>query len=182
MNFEKTPIKDLLILKPNVFGDDRGYFLETFNQKKFNEIIGKEISFVQDNESLSKKGVLRGLHFQNPPFAQGKLVRVVKGAVLDIAVDLRKSSPTYGQHFTIELTEENKFQFWIPEGFAHGFITLRPNTIFCYKCTNFYAPKSEQTILWSDEELNIDWKIKPEFISEKDQKGIRFKDFDSLFN
>jgi dTDP-4-dehydrorhamnose 3,5-epimerase len=181
MEIEKTLIEGLVVLTPKKFYDDRGYFFESFNQKIFNDIVGKEINFVQDNESLSSKHVLRGLHFQNPPFAQGKLVRVASGSVLDIAVDIRKDSPTYGQWHSELLSTENGKMFWIPEGFAHGFISLEENTKFLYKCTNYYAPSAEQTLLWSDPHLNIDWKEAAPIISEKDKQGILFHKFTSLF-
>ena len=181
MEINKTDIEGLLIFTPRKFEDDRGYFFESFNQAIFDEATNNEYSFVQDNQSFSKKGVLRGLHFQNPPFAQGKLVRVIKGAVLDVAVDIRKGSETYGEYVSIELSEENNKQFWIPPGFAHGFITLEDDTIFSYKCTNYYAPKSEGTILWSDNDLTIDWRINPTFVSDKDEVGTEFRNFVSEF-
>lgn len=181
MKIEKTLIEDLVVLTPKKFYDDRGYFFESFNQKVFNDIMGKEINFVQDNESLSAKHVLRGLHFQNPPFAQGKLVRVASGSVLDVAVDIRKNSPTYGQWHSELLSAENGKIFWIPEGFAHGFISLEENTQFLYKCTNYYAPSAEQTLLWDDPQLNINWKESTPIISEKDKQGILFHKFTSLF-
>lgn len=180
MKIEKTPIEGLLIIQPQVFTDERGYFLESFNALKLAEIdFGSP--FIQDNESLSQKNVVRGLHFQNPPFAQGKLVRVIKGAVLDVAVDIRKNSNTYGQHFAIELNEQNKTMFWIPAGFAHGFSTLEDNTIFSYKCTNVYNKNAEGCILWNDADLKIDWKINQPIISEKDKLGQPFKQFNSQF-
>jgi dTDP-4-dehydrorhamnose 3,5-epimerase len=181
MQVIQTDIEGLFILEPNVFGDQRGYFLESFNEKLFSEVVGKKITFVQDNESLSSKNVVRGLHFQKPPYAQGKLVRVVKGSVLDVAVDLRKKSPTFGKVFTIELSETNKRQFWIPEGFAHGFATLEDNTIFQYKCTSYYSPENEETIKWNDSTLGIDWKINEPIISDKDKKGLPFGGFKSPF-
>ncbi len=181
MEINKTEIEGLLIFTPRKFEDDRGYFFESFNQSIFDEATNNKFSFVQDNQSFSKKGVLRGLHFQNPPFAQGKLVRVIKGAVLDVAVDIRKDSKTYGKYVSIELSEENNKQFWIPPGFAHGFITLEDDTIFSYKCTNYYAPQSEGTILWSDIDLNIDWKLKPIFVSDKDEIGTEFCNFATQF-
>lgn len=181
MEIITTKIPDLLIIKPNVFRDDRGYFFESYN-KEFFLSKGIDQNFVQDNESKSNKGVLRGLHFQRPPFAQGKLVRVIKGAVLDIAVDIRKASATYGQWESLEITEENKFMYWIPPGFAHGFITLKNNTIFSYKCTNVYNKASEDSIVWNDPDLNIDWGngIQP-LLSEKDKGGPNFKNFVSPF-
>ncbi|HRP54376.1 MAG TPA: dTDP-4-dehydrorhamnose 3,5-epimerase, partial [Fluviicola sp.] len=140
MNFERTSIEDVILIKPTLFGDDRGYFFESFHQQKFNEFVGKQINFAQDNESKSSKNVLRGLHFQAPPFAQGKLVRVIQGSVLDVALDIRKSSKTYGQFVSFVLSADNKMQAFIPEGFAHGFLTLEDQTIFQYKCTNYYHP------------------------------------------
>lgn len=178
MVLTKCEIPGLLVIEPKVFADERGVFYETFNEKKFIEATGIErLKFYQDNESISKKNVLRGLHFQKPPHAQGKLIRVVQGSVLDVAVDLRKGGSTYGQHFTIELSAENKKQLWIPEGFAHGFVALEENTIFNYKCTNYYSPESERTIQWDDIDLDIDWKIKEPLISEKDKKGQDFATF-----
>lgn len=181
MKFIKTPIEGLLVIEPTVFGDERGYFYESFREDKFNEAAGKQIKFVQENQSLSGKSIVRGLHFQNPPFAQGKLVRVLKGAVIDVAVDIRKNSPTYGEHFSIKLTEENKKMFWIPEGFAHGFSSLSEGTIFVYKCTNYYNKDSEGSILWSDKDLKINWEVSNPIISEKDKLGEEFRSFVSLF-
>jgi dTDP-4-dehydrorhamnose 3,5-epimerase len=181
MNITKTEIPDLLIVQPKVFEDPRGYFYESYNKKVFSE-NGINVDFVQDNQSLSQKGVLRGLHFQEPPFAQGKLVSVIKGAVLDVAVDIRKDSPTYGQSVSIELNEKNKTMLWIPEGFAHGFLTLENDTIFCYKCTNFYNKSAEGCILWNDKDLNINWNVTNPLLSEKDKAGTLFKDFVTKFN
>ncbi len=180
MEIIKTKIPDLLIVKPAVFEDKRGYFFESYNKEKF---LGQGVdqNFVQDNESKSMKGVLRGLHFQAPPFAQGKLVRVMKGAVLDVAVDIRKNSPTYGQWASIELTESNKMMYWVPPGFAHGFVTLEDNTVFFYKCTNMYNKASEGSIRWNDPDLNIDWGVADPILSEKDQVSPLFKDFVSPF-
>ena len=175
-----TKIKDLLIIKPRVFEDARGYFFESYNEAAF-KTNGIDVSFVQDNQSLSNTGVLRGLHFQSPPFDQGKLVRVINGAVLDIAVDIRKNSATYGQHVSIELNEENKTMFFIPPGFAHGFLTLRDNTIFSYKCTNVYNKASEGCVLWNDPDLKINWNISKPILSEKDLIGTPFKKFNSPF-
>jgi dTDP-4-dehydrorhamnose 3,5-epimerase len=175
-----TEIPGLLIIQPKVFEDGRGYFFESYNEKLFKE-IGVDVKFVQDNQSLSQKGVLRGLHFQKPPFDQGKLVRVIKGNVLDVAVDIRKQSPTYGRHFTIELSEQNKTMFWIPSGFAHGFATLEDNTIFSYKCTNFFHKESEDCILWNDDSLAINWGIENPLLSDKDKSGKPFASFDSCF-
>jgi dTDP-4-dehydrorhamnose 3,5-epimerase len=180
MEILETKIKDLLIIKPRVFEDPRGYFFESYNKDAFtkHQIL---VDFIQDNQSLSHRGVLRGLHFQSPPFAQGKLVRVITGAVLDVAVDIRKNSPTYGEHVTIELTEENKTMFYIPPGFAHGFATLRDNTIFSYKCTQTYHKESEGTVLWNDLDLKIDWQLQNPLLSEKDMNGTIFKSFQSPF-
>lgn len=177
MNIIETGIKDLLIIEPRIWGDERGYFFESFSQKRFNEEIG-EIVFVQDNESKSSYGVLRGLHYQLPPYTQSKLVRVVKGSVLDIAVDIRQGSPTFGQHMAIELTEDNKKQLFVPQGFAHGFVVLSEETIFQYKCDNYYAPGYEAAIRFDDKKLNIDWKIptKDMILSEKDKKHPAFED------
>ncbi|MBE0651221.1 MAG: dTDP-4-dehydrorhamnose 3,5-epimerase [Bacteroidales bacterium] len=180
MEIVKTKIPDLYIIKPQVFEDHRGYFFESYNKEKFLQ-LGMDQNFVQDNESKSMKGVLRGLHFQRPPHAQGKLVRVVKGAVLDVAVDLRKSSPTFGQWESVELTEKNKLMYWVPAGFAHGFVTLEDDTVFSYKCTTVYNKESEACIRWDDPILNIDWKISQPVLSEKDLEGMFFKDFDSPF-
>ena len=158
MEIKEERIKGLFSIQPRVFGDERGYFIESFSEKKYAEFLGN-IKFVQDNQSLSAKGVLRGLHFQSPPFDQGKLVQVIKGSALDVAVDIRKKSPTYGQHVSIILNEKDKNQFWIPPGFAHGFCALEDNTIFSYKCSNYYSPENEVSILWNDPTIDIDWKI-----------------------
>lgn len=181
MKFIKTPIEGLLIIEPAVFGDERGYFFESFREDKFNEAVGKEINFVQENQSLSGKDIVRGLHFQKPPFAQGKLVRVIKGEVIDVAVDIRKNSPTYGQHVAVKLSEENKKMFWIPEGFAHGFSSLVDDTIFAYKCTDYYNKESEGCILWNDKALGINWGVENPIISEKDKIGEEFHNFVSSF-
>lgn len=180
MEVIETKIKDLLIINPKVFADSRGYFFESYNADVFKQ-NNITVNFVQDNQSLSSTGVLRGLHFQAPPFDQGKLVRVITGAVLDIAVDIRKDSPTYGEHIAIELTEENKSMFYIPPGFAHGFLTLRDNTIFSYKCTNVYNKLSEGCVLWNDTDLNINWNVANPILSEKDLVGTPFKEFKSPF-
>lgn len=180
MEIIKTEIPDLLIIKPVVFEDDRGYFFESYNREKFVR-AGIPYNFVQDNESKSQKGVLRGLHFQNPPYAQGKLVRVMKGAVLDVAVDIRKNSPTYGKWASIELSEQNKMMYWIPPGMAHGFVTLEDNTVFFYKCTNLYNKASEGSIRWDDPDLNIDWGIDNPILSPKDKEAPFFRDFISEF-
>lgn len=181
MNASTLSIEGLVVFEPRVFSDDRGHFFESFNQNQFNSLIGKEITFVQDNESVSAKGVLRGLHFQIPTMAQGKLVRVVQGAVLDVAVDLRKNSPTYGQHYSIELSAKNKKVFWIPEGFGHGFLSLMDETIFAYKCTNYYSTQHEATIQWDDPILGIDWGISTPILSSKDAEAQNFKDFITPF-
>ena len=175
MNIIKTSIEGIVIIEPRLFKDERGYFFESFNQREFEEKVFKK-TFVQDNESKSSYGVIRGLHYQKPPFAQSKLVRVIKGAVLDVAVDIRKGSPTFGQHVAVELTEENHRQFFIPRGFAHGFSVLSEEVIFQYKCDEFYHPEAEGAIAWNDTELGIDWKIPRDkvILSEKDS-GILFK-------
>ena len=170
MNIIETNIEGVIIIEPRLFEDERGYFFESFNQKEFQEKVCKT-TFIQDNESKSSYGVIRGLHFQKPPFAQSKLVRVVKGAVLDVAVDIRKGSPTFGQHVAVELTEDNHRQFFIPRGFAHGFSVLSKEVIFQYKCDNFYAPQSEGAIAWDDPDLGIYWQISiyEILLSEKDK-------------
>lgn len=180
MEIIETGIKDLVVIKPKVFEDERGYFFESYNEGAFKK-NNIHVNFVQDNQSLSNAGVLRGLHFQSPPHDQGKLVRVIKGAVLDVAVDIRKDSPTYGKHFPIELNEENKTMFYIPSGFAHGFLTLKDNTIFSYKCTNLYHKQSEGCVLWNDKNLAINWNIENPILSEKDIIGTPFNDFVSPF-
>ncbi len=180
MKIINTPLDGLLVFAPEIYEDDRGYFFESWNKKIFKE-FGLNYEFNQDNQSLSKYGVLRGLHFQNPPYAQGKLVRVVKGKVLDVVVDIRSDSSTYGSHYKIELSGTNKLIFWIPPGFAHGFITLENDTIFSYKCTSVYNKQSEQALLWSDKTLNIDWQIKKPIVSQKDQNAIKFLSFKSKF-
>jgi dTDP-4-dehydrorhamnose 3,5-epimerase len=181
MKVIETKIEGLLLIEPRVFSDNRGEFFESFNQRLFQDLTKDHYKFVQDNQSISHKGVLRGLHFQNPPFAQGKLVRVATGAVLDIAVDIRKGSPTYGQHESFELSAENNRQLWIPPGFAHGFLTLKNDTVFLYKCTNYYAPGNEGTLKWNDAQLNINWPIKNPIISPKDEIGEDFYSFVSQF-
>ena len=180
MEIIKLPIEGLLVIKPKVFEDDRGHFFESWSKGAFSR-YGLDLNFVQDNQSLSNKGVLRGLHFQNPPYAQGKLVRVIKGVVLDVALDIRKDSSTYGQHFSVELSEENKTIFWIPPGFAHGFLTMEDNTIFTYKCTGVYNKESEGSLLWNDTDLNIDWRIETPLVSDKDLLAGGFKNFESQF-
>ncbi|HIG32706.1 MAG TPA: dTDP-4-dehydrorhamnose 3,5-epimerase [Flavobacteriales bacterium] len=180
MEIIKTPLEGLLVINPRVFGDDRGYFFESWSKQSFAK-VGLDLDFVQDNQSLSSKGVLRGLHFQSPPYAQGKLVRVIKGAVLDVALDIRKDSPTYGQYFSVELSEENKTIVWIPPGFAHGFVTIEDNTIFTYKCTEVYNKESEGALLWNDKDLNINWEVNDPLVSEKDLGAGTFKGFVSKF-
>lgn len=182
MNVIKTDIEGLVVIEPKVFGDSRGYFFESYNSKAFDEAVG-DVTFVQDNESMSSYGVVRGLHYQKPPHAQAKLVRVVKGKVLDVAVDLRKDSPTFGRHVAVELSEDNHRQLFIPRGFAHGFSVLSDEAVFQYKCDNYYAPHSEGAIAWDDPDLAIDWRIPAEMaiLSEKDRNHPMFKDIkDSL--
>ena len=183
MEVIKTAIDGVVIIEPKVFGDHRGYFFESFSESRFNELV-RETRFVQDNESKSRYGVLRGLHFQKPPYAQSKLVRVVKGAVLDVAVDIRKGSPTFGQHVAVELTACNHRQFFVPRGFAHGFVVLTDEVIFQYKCDNYYAPEYEGAIAWDDPDLGIDWKIPAEdvILSAKDTCHPRLKDAEWLFD
>ena len=177
MNVIKTPIEGLVIIEPRLFGDDRGYFFESFNQREFEREIGP-VTFVQDNESKSCYGVIRGLHFQKGEHAQSKLVRVVKGAVLDVAVDIRPGSPTYGMHFAVELTGENHLQFFLPRGMAHGFSVLSEEAVFQYKCDNFYCRASEGAIAWDDPDLGIDWHIPKDkvILSEKDRNHPRLRD------
>jgi len=181
MENQITSFEGIHIIHPSIFKDERGYFFESFNKKKFLELTGFSADFVQDNQSLSNKNVLRGLHFQMPPFAQAKLVRVVRGSVMDIAVDLRKNSPTFGKYISLELNDRNNLSLFIPEGFAHGFVTLEENTIFIYKCSNFYHKESERTIMWNDQDLKIDWQIADPIISEKDKEGLSFLKFNSPF-
>lgn len=183
MEVIKTAIEGVVFIEPKVFGDARGYFFESFSQREFEEKV-RPINFVQDNESMSSYGVMRGLHFQAPPFTQSKLVRCVKGKVLDVAVDIRKGSPTYGQHVAVELSEENHRQFFVPRGFAHGFAVLSETAIFQYKCDNFYAPQADGGISIKDDCLGIDWQIPMDkaILSEKDLKHLCLKDFDSPFS
>ena len=188
MEIIETAIPGLLIIEPRVFKDARGYFFESFSQREFDEkvsnIIGHTVRFVQDNESMSSYGVMRGLHFQRPPFTQTKLVRCVKGSVLDVAVDIRKGSPTFGKHVAVELTEDNHRQFFVPRGFAHGFVVLSETAIFQYKCDNFYAPQADGGLSILDDSLGIDWRIDADkaILSEKDAKHAMLKDFDSPFS
>ena len=176
-----TPIEGLLMVRPQVHADDRGQFVEIWNQRRFDEAVGREVRFVQSNQSRSQKHVLRGLHFQVPPNGQGKLVRVSQGLALDVAVDLRKDSPTFGQHWAVELSPGNGSQVWIPEGFAHGFLALEEDTVFEYMCTEFYAPQSEQSLLWDDPLLGIDWGVEAPRVSDKDAAASSFEAFDSPF-
>ncbi|MBL6964050.1 MAG: dTDP-4-dehydrorhamnose 3,5-epimerase [Bacteroidetes bacterium] len=180
MEIIKTEIEGLLIIKPKVFEDDRGYFYESYNEQLYRS-HGIVMNFVQDNQSMSKRGVLRGLHFQNKPYAQGKLIRVLKGCVFDVAVDIRKKSATYGQWHSVILSEDNKLQYWIPPGFAHGFLTLENDTILSYKCTELYNKESEESIRWNDPDLKISWSYYDPILSDKDRNATLFKDFVSLF-
>ena len=172
MKFTPQLIPDVVLIEPTVHGDDRGYFLETFRQDLFEEAIGYKVNFVQDNESKSAKGVLRGLHYQLPPYTQAKLVRVIEGSVLDIVVDIRKSSPTFGQHVAVELTAENKHQLFVPHGFAHGFIVLSDNATFAYKVDNYYAPGHDRGIAFDDQDLAIDWQLSTEILQLSDKDKI----------
>ena len=190
MEIIKTALEGVVIIRPKIFGDARGYFFESFNQKGFTEkVLGMEYNpedrtlFVQDNESKSSYGVVRGLHFQKPPYAQAKLIRVIKGKVLDVAVDIRKGSPTYGKHVAVELSGENHEQLYIPRGFAHGFSVLSEEAILQYKCDNLYAPQAEGAIIWNDPDLAIDWKLDAEdvLLSEKDKMHQQLKDIGSTF-
>ncbi|MCQ2220330.1 MAG: dTDP-4-dehydrorhamnose 3,5-epimerase [Prevotella sp.] len=188
MEVINTDIDGVLIIEPRVFKDARGYFFESFSQREFDEkaapILGHTVNFVQDNESMSSYGVMRGLHFQRPPYTQSKLVRCVKGAVLDVAVDARKGSPTYGKHVAVELTEDNHRQFFVPRGFLHGFAVLSETAVFQYKCDEFYHPEADGGVSIVDDSLGIDWKIPTAdaLLSEKDTKHVLFKDFDSPFD
>jgi len=179
MIIEKTNIKDLLLISPNIYEDERGYFFESYNKENLAQVI--KTDFVQDNESLSHKGVLRGLHFQTPPFSQAKLIRVIIGSILDVAVDLRKKSPTFGRHFKCVLSGKNKKQLFVPEGIAHGFLCLEDNTLLNYKCSNYYNPESEKAIIWNDKDLEIDWGIKNPILAKKDQLAKNFSTFDDPF-
>ncbi|WP_090265209.1 dTDP-4-dehydrorhamnose 3,5-epimerase [Pseudomonas panipatensis] len=177
MKATRLAIPDVVLFEPKVFGDDRGFFFESFNQHQFEEATGRKVNFVQDNHSRSAKGVLRGLHYQLAPHAQGKLIRVVQGEVFDVAVDIRKSSPTFGQWVGVHLSETNKQQLWIPEGFAHGFLTLSEHVEFLYKTTNYYAPAAEGCIAWNDPTLSINWPLSMQpILSEKDKLGRQLKE------
>lgn len=177
MEIVHTSLEGLLLLRPRIFADARGHFLETFNDQQFSKATGSQLPFVQDNESLSCKWVLRGLHFQVPPHAQGKLVHVVRGSVLDVCVDIRPGSPTLGRHFKAVLNGTGKEMLWIPPGFAHGFVALEDDTVFAYKCTDYYTPAAERTILWNDPDLAIDWDVSTPLISDKDAQGMSFSAF-----
>ena len=183
MELIETLIEGVVVLRPRVFGDARGYFFESYSEREFERLVGK-VEFVQDNESKSRYGVVRGLHFQKPPYAQSKLVRVVRGRVLDVAVDIRRGSPTFGQHVAMELDGEEKLQFFIPRGFAHGFAVLSDEAVFQYKCDNFYAPEAEGALAWDDPDLGIDWRLPlgEVVLSEKDRHHPRLKDADWLFD
>ena len=183
MKFTPQSIPDVVLIEPTVHGDNRGYFAETFRQDLFEEAVGYQVNFIQDNESKSTKGVLRGLHYQLPPYTQAKLARVIEGSVLDVAVDIRKSSPTFGQHVTVELTSENKHQLFVPHGFAHGFVVLSDSAIFAYKVDNYYAPKHDRGIAFDDKELAIDWKLPLEALqlSDKDKVHPTLENTKDLF-
>ena len=184
MEVIKTEIEGVVIIEPKIFGDERGYFFESFNAAEFARKVGVNTVFVQDNESKSKYGVLRGLHFQKGEFAQSKLVRVVEGRVIDVAVDIRRGSPTFGKHVAVELSKENKRQLFIPRGFAHGFAVLSEEAVFQYKCDNLYAPDHEGAIAWNDPKIDIDWQIRPEdaILSEKDKKHTTLDEAEELFD
>lgn len=181
MIFNKTYIEGLVLIETKKFHDSRGHFFESYQQEKFRKFINEEIEFVQENESCSKKNVIRGLHFQIPPYSQGKLVRVPFGKVLDVAVDIRTNSETYGKHLSVELSAENGLQLWIPEGFAHGFVALEDYSLLSYKCTNYYNKESEDAIIWNDSTINIDWQVNQPILSEKDNNAQNFSTFVSPF-
>jgi dTDP-4-dehydrorhamnose 3,5-epimerase len=183
LKFISQSIPEVILIKPTVHGDNRGYFVETFRQDLFEESVGYQVNFIQDNESKSTKGVLRGLHYQLPPYTQAKLVRVIEGSVLDVAVDIRKSSPTFGQHVAVELTAENKHQLFVPHGFAHGFVVLSDSAIFAYKVDNYYAPKHDRGIAFDDKELSIDWQLSPDLLqlSDKDKAHSSLASAKDLF-
>lgn len=183
MNFIRTAIPDVVIVEPRMHGDERGYFMETFRQDKLEEFIGYKINFCQDNESKSSRGVLRGLHYQLAPAAQTKLVRVIQGRVLDVAVDIRKGSPTFGKHVTVELSGENKRQLLVPRGFAHGFVVLEDDTVFAYKVDNYYSPENDRGVAFDDEALGIDWLVPKEelLLSPKDTKQPKLSETDEIF-
>ena len=183
MKFTPQSIADVILIEPTVHGDDRGYFVETFRQDLFEEALGYQVNFVQENESKSTKGVLRGLHYQLPPYAQAKLVRVIEGSVLDVAIDIRKSSPTFGQHVAVELTQENKHQLFVPHGFAHGFVVLNDSATFAYKVDNYYAPEYDRGVAFNDQDLAIDWRLPLELLqlSAKDKAHPNLSDALDLF-
>jgi dTDP-4-dehydrorhamnose 3,5-epimerase len=181
MIFENLELQGVVLITATKFFDERGHFFESFQKKKFDDFVGYSVDFVQENESQSLKNVVRGLHFQNPPYAQGKLVRVPYGRVIDVVVDIRKKSPTYGKHIKVELSAENGKQLWIPEGFAHGFISLEDNSILSYKCSNYYNKESEGAILWNDSILQINWSIENPIVSEKDKIATEFSKFATEF-
>lgn len=181
MELVDQSLNGLLLLRPRIFGDERGYFFESYNQEAFRKILGNDVHFVQDNQSMSQKNVLRGLHFQAPPNAQAKLVRVIAGSVLDVVVDIRKKSSSFGQHYAVELSAENHLQLYIPEGFAHGFLTLEDQTLFSYKCSNYYHQPAEGSILWSDPTLRINWKTDTPMVSQKDRNAPLFQSFKTPF-
>jgi len=183
MKFSRTAIADVIIIEPKVHGDERGYFVETFRQDKLNEFLGFNVNFCQDNESKSSKGVLRGLHYQLPPYAQTKLVRVIQGKVLDVAVDIRKNSPTFGEHVAVELSSENKRQLFVPRGFAHGFVVLENDTVFAYKVDNYYSPECDRGIDFDDKDLNINWILKKAKLnlSAKDKVQPKLNETNDLF-
>ena len=183
MKFIPQSIADVILIKPTIYGDDRGYFIETFRQDLLEETIGYKVNFVQDNESKSTKGVLRGLHYQLPPYAQAKLIRVIAGSVLDVAVDIRKSSPTFGQYVSVKLTEQNKYQLFVPHGFAHGFVVLSDSATFAYKVDNYYSPEHDRGIVFNDEQLKIDWQlsVKELQLSDKDKQLPLFRSIESPF-
>ncbi len=180
MKLVEEPMPGLKLIEPTVFEDQRGYFYESYSQQKFKD-LGIDVDFIQDNQSMSQAGVVRGLHFQAPPHAQDKLIRVIKGSVLDVAVDIRKGSPTYGQAYSVEVNESNKLQLFVPKGFAHGFATLADETIFFYKCSNLYNKPSEGGVLWNDPALSIDWRVETPILSEKDHLNPKLSDFESPF-
>jgi dTDP-4-dehydrorhamnose 3,5-epimerase len=181
MNFNITEIEGLVLIETKKFHDSRGHFFESYQQDQFRKFTNQDIQFVQENESSSKKNVIRGLHFQKPPFSQGKLVRVPYGKVLDVAVDIRVHSKTYGKYLSFELSAENGLQLWIPEGFAHGFVALDDNSLLSYKCTNYYNKNSEDAIVWNDPQINIDWKVNKPILSDKDESAQNFSTFESPF-
>lgn len=181
MQFETTRLEGVMLVRPRMFEDERGSFTETWNMHAFQEIVGQSVQFKQSNESVSREGVLRGMHFQVPPHGQGKLVRVTQGRVLDVAVDLRKESPTFGQHVAVELSSENRWQLWIPVGFAHGFLAMEDASTLQYQCTDTYHPESEKSLAWDDPNLGIDWRVERPLVSDRDQAASAFASFESPF-